>query len=98
MEVVPFSVQTNLSRALKTAAEAGLWVLGTSEHAAKDVADVPRDRPWLLVLGNEQAALRQLTVKNCDEICRLTARGQVTSLNVSVAAGILIATLTADAA
>jgi 23S rRNA (guanosine2251-2'-O)-methyltransferase len=95
MEVVPFSVQTNLSRALKTAADSGLWVLGTSEHAAQDIADVPRDRPWLLVLGNEQAGLRQLTVKNCDETCRLTPRGEVTSLNVSVAAGILIATLTA---
>jgi 23S rRNA (guanosine2251-2'-O)-methyltransferase len=98
MEVVPFSVQINLSRALKIAAGAGLWVLGTSEHAAKDVADVPRDRPWLLVLGNEQAGLRQLTVKNCDETCRLTPRGEVTSLNVSVAAGILIATLTAHPA
>jgi 23S rRNA (guanosine2251-2'-O)-methyltransferase len=91
---VPFSVQANLSRALKVAKDAGVWVLGTSEHADKDVADVPRDRPWLLVLGNEQKGLRQLTLKNCDEACRLSPRGNVTSLNVSVAAGVLMAKLT----
>ncbi|MGD9857201.1 MAG: 23S rRNA (guanosine(2251)-2'-O)-methyltransferase RlmB [Planctomycetaceae bacterium] len=94
MEYVPFSLQANLSSALKVAKDAGLWVLGTSEHADKDVAAVPRDRPWLLVLGNEQQGLRQLTARNCDDVCRLTPRGSVSSLNVSVAAGILISTLT----
>lgn len=98
IEFVPFSVLPNLSRALKVAKDAGLWVLGTSEHAEQDVAAVPRDRPWLLVLGNEQKGLRQLTTKNCDETCRLSPRGSITSLNVSVAAGILIATLTAEPA
>ncbi len=94
LESVPFSIQSNLSRSLQIAKEAGLWVLGTSEHADKDVADVTRDRPWLLVVGNEQKGLRQLTSKNCDDVCRLTPRGKVTSLNVSVATGVLIAALT----
>ncbi len=98
VEAVPFSIQTNLSRALKAAKDAGLWVLGTSEHAETDIADIPRDRSWLLVLGNEQKGLRHLTTKNCDQTCRLSPRGDVTSLNVSVAAGILIATLTAKPA
>ncbi len=94
LESVPFSIQSNLSRSLQIAKDAGLWVLGTSEHAEKDVADVPHDRPWLLVVGNEQRGLRQLTSKNCDDVCRLTPQGDVTSLNVSVAAGVLIAALT----
>jgi 23S rRNA (guanosine2251-2'-O)-methyltransferase len=93
LEVVPFSLQTNLVRALQQAKRAGLWVLGTSEHASRDVGEIPRDRPWLLVLGNEQKGLRQLSEKMCDDVCCLTPRGPVTSLNVSVAAGILMAAL-----
>lgn len=94
VEHVPFSLQTNLSRALEAAKTAGLWVLGSSEHALQDVGAIQRDRPWLLVLGNEENGLRRLTVENCDELCRITPRGPVGSLNVSVAAAVLIATLT----
>jgi 23S rRNA (guanosine2251-2'-O)-methyltransferase len=95
LEYVPFSVQTNLSRALEQAKQAGLWVLGTSEHADTDVAQIDRDRCWLLVLGNEERGLRRLTLEKCDQTCRLTPRGPITSLNVSVAAGALMAALTA---
>jgi 23S rRNA (guanosine2251-2'-O)-methyltransferase len=96
VEVVPFSHPANLSRGLEIAKAAGLWVLGASEHAARDVAEIDRDRSWLLVLGNEERGLRRLTVDNCDETCRLTARGEIGSLNVSVAAGVLMALLTAS--
>lgn len=97
IEHVPFSIQTNLSRSLEAAKEAGLWVLGTSEHAEADVADVPRDRAWLLVIGNEAKGLRRLTAEHCDQMCRITPRGAVDSLNASVAAGILIAQLSCRA-
>jgi len=90
LEYVPFSVQTNLSRTLSVAQKAGLWVLGTSEHAETDFRDVPRDRSWLLVLGNEEQGLRRLTAEKCDTLCRITPQSFVRSLNVSVAAGILI--------
>jgi 23S rRNA (guanosine2251-2'-O)-methyltransferase len=91
MEVVPFSVQTNLRRALDAAKECGVWVLGTSEHAETDFTAIPLDRPWLLVVGNEETGLRRLTAEHCDMTCRIAARSTVTSLNVSVATGILIA-------
>ncbi len=95
VEVVPFAQPANLRGALQVAKDAGLWVLGTSEHESTDVFEIPRDRPWLLVLGNEMAGMRRLTTENCDMMCRLTPRGEgVTSLNVSVAAGALIAVLT----
>jgi 23S rRNA (guanosine2251-2'-O)-methyltransferase len=94
LEVVPFSHPANLSRGLEIAKAAGLWVLGASEHAARDVGEIDRDRSWLLVLGNEERGLRRLTLDTCDETCRLTARGEIGSLNVSVAAGVLIALLT----
>ena len=94
VEAVPFAVETNLRRAREAAKAAGLWILGSSEHATQNIEDIPRDRPWLLVLGNEEDGLRRLTLETCDEICQIPPKGgDVTSLNVSVAAGILVATL-----
>jgi 23S rRNA (guanosine2251-2'-O)-methyltransferase len=93
MEHVPFSVQTNLSRAMDLAKQQGMWVLGASEHAETDVSAIDRDRRWLVLVGNEERGLRRLTLERCDELCRLTPRGPITSLNVSVATGVLIAAL-----
>lgn len=94
LEHVLFTIVPNLARAVAVAKESGLWVLGTSEHAADDITQVDRGRPWLLIVGNEEKGMRRLTTEHCDSVCRITPRGEVTSLNVSVATGILIATLT----
>lgn len=93
LEYVPFTLQTNLARAIEIAQKSDMWVLGSSEHADLDVMDVDRDRRWLLVIGNEEKGLRRLTLERCDQVCRITGTGQVGSLNVSVAAGILMASL-----
>jgi 23S rRNA (guanosine2251-2'-O)-methyltransferase len=93
VEDVPFVIETNLARALDKARQAGLWILGASEHAEQDVYSIEADRAWLLVVGNEQKGLRRLTLENCDVVCRLAPVGAVTSLNVSVATGALIAVL-----
>ena len=93
LEAVPFASIPNLSRALDLARKSGLWVLGTSEHAETDLSAVARDRPWLLVVGNEEKGLRRLTSEKCDVVCRISGRGEVGSLNVSVAAGVMMATL-----
>lgn len=94
LEYVPFVLQTNLARAIEVAKESGLWVLGTSEHAEASVYSVDRDRKWLLVLGNEEKGIRQLTEKRCDEVCGIPCPGRIGSLNVSVAAGVLMSALT----
>jgi 23S rRNA (guanosine2251-2'-O)-methyltransferase len=93
VEYVPFTLQTNLQRGFEIAKDAGLWILGTSEHAHDHLASIDKDRPWLLVLGNEEKGMRRLTEESCDLLCKIPAVGRVTSLNVSVAAGILISTL-----
>ncbi len=93
IEYVPFCQVTNLQQAFKSAKDSGLWILGTSEHGHDDYLGVKRDRPWLLVLGNEESGMRRLTEENCDVLCSIRPNGQVTSLNVSVAAGILISRL-----
>ena len=86
-----------MARAMNVAKSAGIWLLGSSEHAEQDVRQIPRDRSWMLILGNEELGLRRLTLEKCDQICKLTALGTVPSLNVSVAGGILMAELTRGA-
>lgn len=93
VELVPFAQPPNLARALELAKERGMWILGSSEHAEKSVTEIPRDRPWLLVLGSEEQGLRRLTLDRCDEVCKIAPRGQLQSLNVSAAAAVLIAEL-----
>lgn len=93
IEHVPFSVQTNLSRAVEIAKQSGMWVLGTSEHAERDVSEVDRDRRWFVLVGNEERGLRRLSLDVCDETCRVTPRGAVGSLNVSVATAVVVARL-----
>lgn len=95
VEHVPFTFQTNLQRAFEIAKDQGLWILGTSEHASDSYLKVERDRPWLLVLGNEEKGMRRLTEESCDVLCGIPPAGTgVTSLNVSVAAGVLISHFT----
>jgi 23S rRNA (guanosine2251-2'-O)-methyltransferase len=81
------------------AKDCGLWILGTSEHASQSIYKTERDRPWLLVLGNEEKGMRRLTSESCDLLCAIlpAQKKGVTSLNVSVAAGILIGHLGAKA-
>ena len=93
LEYVPFTQVANLSQALRTARDRGLWILGSSEHASNDISAVDTDRPWMLVIGNEERGLRRLTIERCDEMCAIHPRGQVKSLNVSVAAGSMMAVL-----
>lgn len=94
VESVPHTLQVNLQRAFEIAKESGLWILGTSEHAQESYLKIERDRPWLLVLGNEEKGMRRLTEEACDVLCQIPPIGAVTSLNVSVAAGIFISRLT----
>ena len=93
VEAVPHVMQINLQRGFESAKEHGLWILGTSEHAKESYLKMERDRPWLLVLGNEEKGLRRLTEEACDVLCQIPSQGHVSSLNVSVASGIIISRL-----
>lgn len=96
VETVPFCVVPNLARTLKAAKNEGLWLLGTSEHNSHPHTEIQPDRPWLLIVGNEEKGLRRLTLDNCDVVCGIQSKGEVTSLNASVAAAVLISRLSAS--
>ncbi|HXY96043.1 MAG TPA: 23S rRNA (guanosine(2251)-2'-O)-methyltransferase RlmB [Steroidobacteraceae bacterium] len=89
-ETTPIVAVTNLVRTLKLLKEAGLWVVGADAAAGKSADAVDLKGPVVLVLGAEGAGLRQLTRQNCDFLARLPQLGAVESLNVSVAAGMLL--------
>lgn len=93
VEHIPFAQVANLQRAIERAKEREMWVLGTSEHAKDSLFAQTKDRHWLLMLGNEEKGLRRLTLERCDLLCSIPCQGDVTSLNVSVAAGIAISRL-----
>lgn len=89
-ETTPVVAVTNLARALKLLKEAGLWVVGADADGPKMAHEVDLRGGVVLVLGAEGAGLRQLTRQTCDFVVRLPSLGAVESLNVSVAAGMLL--------
>jgi len=89
-ETTPVVAVTNLVRALKLLKQAGLWVIGADAAGDKSAQRVDLTGPVVLVLGAEGTGLRHLTRQTCDFLVRLPQLGAVESLNVSVAAGMLL--------
>jgi 23S rRNA (guanosine2251-2'-O)-methyltransferase len=89
-ESTPVVVVTNLARSLKLFKDAGLWVVGADASATQPVYQADLTGGRALVMGAEGAGLRELTRKSCDLLVSLPQRGAVESLNVSVAAGMLL--------
>ena len=81
----------NLADALQRFAKAGWRVIGSAlDEGAMPLKDLAPGGPSILVMGNEGRGLRPLTVKRCTELVMIPRRGHAESLNVSVAAGILL--------
>jgi 23S rRNA (guanosine2251-2'-O)-methyltransferase len=89
-ETTPVVAVTNLVRTLKLLKEASVWIVGADAAGDKPAAEVDLKGPVALVLGAEGTGLRHLTQQNCDFLVRLPQLGAVESLNVSVAAGMLL--------
>jgi 23S rRNA (guanosine2251-2'-O)-methyltransferase len=89
-ETTPVIAVTNLVRTLKLLKEAGLWVVGADAEGARMAHEVDLTGGIVLALGAEGTGLRHLTRQSCDWIVRLPQLGAVESLNVSVAAGMLL--------
>ncbi|MEM7084367.1 MAG: 23S rRNA (guanosine(2251)-2'-O)-methyltransferase RlmB [Pseudomonadota bacterium] len=87
---VPFVQVTNLARTLKSLRNAGVWIVGTSDAADDDVYSSNLTGPIGVVMGGEEKGLRRLTRENCDALVSIPMRGRVSSLNVSVASGVVL--------
>jgi 23S rRNA (guanosine2251-2'-O)-methyltransferase len=87
---IPMVMVANAARFIEDAKSAGLWVVGSDETGTTEMSELSSIKPALLVIGNEGTGMRRLTAEKCDYIVRIPLKGKVSSLNASVAAGILI--------
>jgi 23S rRNA (guanosine2251-2'-O)-methyltransferase len=88
-QYVPMAVVTNLSREIETLKEYGFWIYGADMNgqAVHDTRFAPRTA---IVMGNEGDGISRLVREGCDHIVSIPMTGHIDSLNVSVAAGILL--------
>jgi 23S rRNA (guanosine2251-2'-O)-methyltransferase len=87
---LPVARVKNLVRAMEEIKEAGYWLVGLDEHAEKSHTDLDLKGSVGIVLGREGEGLHELTRKRCDFLVSLPTTGPVRSLNVSVAAGVML--------
>jgi 23S rRNA (guanosine2251-2'-O)-methyltransferase len=80
----------NISRALEELKAAGVWVVGLAGDAPRLYDQVDYTGPTAIVLGAEGTGLRRLVREGCDWVVRIPMAGRVESLNVSVAAGVVV--------
>jgi 23S rRNA (guanosine2251-2'-O)-methyltransferase len=87
---LPVARVKNLVRAMEEMKEAGYWMVGLDERAEKRYTDVDLKGSIGIVLGSEGEGLHELTRQRCDFLVSIPTRGPVRSLNVSVAAGVML--------
>jgi 23S rRNA (guanosine2251-2'-O)-methyltransferase len=89
-ETVPVYQVTNLSRTLRWLKGEGLWIMGAAGETAQTIYKSDFTVPMALVVGTEGKGLRRLTKEQCDVLVSVPMLGQVESLNLSVATGVLL--------
>ena len=87
---LPIAKVTNLVRAMEELKEAGYWLVGLDEDGDKSYTEADYTSAIGIVLGGEGKGLHELTRKRCDFVVSLPTTGPVKSLNVSVAAGVVL--------
>ncbi len=87
---LPVARVKNLVRAMEEMKEAGYWLIGLDERAEKKYTEADFSGQVGIVLGGEGEGLHELTRKRCDFLVSIPTSGPVRSLNVSVAAGVVL--------
>lgn len=89
-ETIPFVQVTNLVRALEVLKELNIWIYGADAEAKEVIYQTDLTGPVALVMGAEGTGLRRLTREHCDILVNIPMYGSVSSLNVSVATGVMM--------
>jgi 23S rRNA (guanosine2251-2'-O)-methyltransferase len=90
LEYVPVARVTNVVRLIEELKERGVWTVGTASGAETSYTDWDWTQPCALLLGGEGEGLRRLVRERCDVLVNIPLNGRIESLNVSVAAGIVL--------
>ena len=86
---VPLAIVSNLVRSVEILKEAGYWIYG-ADAGGKSVKKIQFEKKTCLLMGSEGRGIARLLKESCDEIVSIPTFGKLDSLNVSVAAGILL--------
>jgi len=90
IEFAKVAKTANLNRFIEELKSRDMWVVGTSGDAGMDYTEWDWTRPTALVLGAEGSGLHRLVAENCDVLVKIPMYGKIDSLNVSVAAGVVL--------
>lgn len=90
IEYIPVARVTNIARTIDELKERFVWVVGTDAEGTEDYRQLDGKMPIALVIGSEGRGMSRLTKDKCDWTVSLPMAGQVTSLNASVAASLLM--------
>ena len=89
-EYVKVAKVTNLNRLIEDLKKKNIWVVGANGDATTDYTDWDWRQPSALVLGAEGSGLHRLVAEKCDVLVKIPMYGKIDSLNVSVAAGVIL--------
>jgi 23S rRNA (guanosine2251-2'-O)-methyltransferase len=89
-EHLPVAKVTNISRTLEDLKSKGLWIAGLDERGPQSYDKVDYKMDCAIVLGAEGKGLHDLVKRKCDFLVSIPMLGKVSSLNVSVAAGVML--------
>ena len=89
-EAMKIFTVTNLINAIKHFEKLGYLILGTSEHAKSMHTELDLNKPILTIIGSEEEGMREKTLEKCSTVCTLSKNETLNSLNVSVAAGVIL--------
>ncbi len=90
LEHLPVVRLTNINRALEDLKKRGYWIYGVDERGDQDYDRVEFAERAVLVFGAEGKGLHQMVREHCDVLVRIPLVGKISSLNVSVAAGVVL--------
>ncbi|MBN2268244.1 MAG: 23S rRNA (guanosine(2251)-2'-O)-methyltransferase RlmB [Acholeplasmataceae bacterium] len=90
IEHVPVILVSNINQTILKLKEHNIWVIGTDGTTDKTYDDMPLELSIAIVLGNEGEGIRPLVKQNCDMLVKIPMFGKINSLNVSVAAALMM--------
>jgi 23S rRNA (guanosine2251-2'-O)-methyltransferase len=90
LEHLPVVRVANINRTLEELKDRGFWIYGLDERGTETYDRAEFATPTALVFGGEGKGLHEQVRKHCDALVRIPMAGQISSLNVSVAAGVTL--------
>lgn len=90
IEYVPVARVGNLNNAIKMLKDEGFWVIGVDGEGKTPYTSIDYKPPTTIVIGGEGKGVSRLVKENCHEVVRIPMLGQISSLNASVAAAVIM--------